>query len=655
MAPEPTPQDSASAEVLAAEATQEPAPPLDCPAADMPQDGGAAPAQDASPPAQTSEAPPAEVPPEAPAPRPKVAPLKADGPLPLDMLDLLTGMYLDAKHYSTIHKALSQTWSTQHSLGAAIKLMEEYGVKLTAEQQSKLLGLDEASMIEQLVSLLPLQSQEQFEQFFMQLQLIVSTAMRVRQALESGDDSTITKVLDEVGQSNIAKHVSQMAIMQAGLEVQRLKESHTAWVRDASSRMGRMLRGADDAMSAHKQLAEAQAQLSKYASSHNEKAKKMMMGMGSKQDKVVLKIVFQGWLELKAKLKQEEAIRKEYEDRIQEASKRLFDYKTSQKGNAKGVLMRQAAMGDNVLVSEVFAVLIKEVYDAKLELEAEAKLKEIEAKLAAQAGKNKDNAKAVLMRNLAASDSQLCDVCIEAWKKFIEEYKKNKDEEDAIKATEQRMNEFMKSKSEGAKGIIDRMNAATDSGLKEHIMSTWAQQFKDLKESQKMEELLAAKNAQFGAFNERNKGGAMTAGQKATAVKEYGLVNHAMCLWKEFTTIERLLRYYNNRIDARRGQLQGLQTMFRSFATQLETGIKEGTPRDFQVKQRKSNKADNAVALPSANKGTSGTKTPTGSKNDVASAEKTEVVAPLAVETGVPAESGVVEAPPEAPVEVVAS
>merc|ERR1712193_320918 len=105
----------------------------------------------------------------------------------------------------------------------------------------------------------------------------------------------------------------------------------------------------------------------------------------------------------------------------------LFDYKQSQKGNAKGVLLRQAASGDSALIAEVFGYLVKEPKQRKEDEEAERKLKEIEAKLAAQSGKNRDNAKAVLMRNLASGDNQLMDVCIECWKTRLVEYKKDKE------------------------------------------------------------------------------------------------------------------------------------------------------------------------------------------------------------------------------------
>merc|ERR1712054_734644 len=327
----------------------------------------------------------------------------------------------------------------------------------------------------------------------------------------------------------------------------------------------------------------------------------MMMGVASKNDKMCVSATFEEWRTLIQRQKKEAEIRVEYEERIEASQKRLFDYKQSQKGNAKGVLLRQAAAGDSALIGEVFAYLCKEPQQRKADEEAAAKLAEIEAKLAAQAGKNKDNAKAVLMRNLAQGDNMLMDVCMEAWKGWLADYKKNKESEDAVKAQEAKVAEFMKNKSDGAKSVIDKMNSATDSGLVEHVISTWVQYRKDLKKAEEMEAILNGENAKFASFAARNKNGAMSAGQKATEVKEYGLYIHSFLLWTEFCRVERLLRYYTTRMDHKKHQLQGLQSMFRNFATQLESGLKEGTPRDAAALKdggRKLSKSDNTVSLP---------------------------------------------------------
>jgi hypothetical protein len=354
----------------------------------------------------------------------------------------------------------------------------------------------------------------------------------------------------------------------------------------------------------------AEKKVAEFMKSKSEGAKGVIDRMNSATDSGLCEHVISTWIQYwKDKAKKEAEIRVEYEERIEASQKRLFDYKQSQKKNSKGVLLRQAAAGDGALLADVFGFLCKEPLARKADEEAARKMAEIEAKLSAQGSKNKENAKAVLMRNLASGDNMLMDVCIEAWKSWLVEYKKNKESEDAVKDAEAKVAAFMKSKSEGAKGIIDRMNAATDSGLTEHIMSTWVQYRKDEKKAQEMEELLNGANSKFSSFSDRNKQGAMSAGEKATAVKEYGLVIHALLLWQEFTKVERLLRYYGNRVEHKKHQLTGLQSMFRNFANQLETGLKEGTPRDqaaLKSGNRKLSKSENTVSLPNIQQKTSG-------------------------------------------------
>merc|ERR1711977_104311 len=480
---------------------------------------------------------------------------------------------------------------------------EQYGVVISPEEEQKLLKMDEAAVIDTLVGRMPQQTKEQFEHFFLQLQLIVSTATRIRTALEEGTPDIIGEALNDADQTGILPYILKMSIVQAGAEVIALRAQHENWTHDTESRMSQLLRGQDDAMQAQKQLAAAQAQLGHFQGSQKDKAYKAMMGVAGKNDRALADSIITNWKMVVDRIKKEAEIRVEYQERIEASQKRLFEYKQSQKGNAKGVLLRQAAAGDGALIGEVFAYICKPVTDRKLEEEAEKKMKEMEAKLAAQAGKNKDNAKAVLMRNLASSDNQLMDVCIEAWKGWLIEYKKNKEAEDAVKAAEQKVADFMKNKSEGAKGIIDRMNSATDSGLVEHVMSTWVQFRKDELKAAEMEALINGANNKFGYFSEKNKMGAMSAGQKATYVRDYGLMIHAILLWIDVTKVERLLRYYTNRVEHKKHQLQGLQTMFRTFANQLEVGLKEGTPRDAAAlgdkkSSKRLSKSENTVSLP---------------------------------------------------------
>merc|ERR1719214_394014 len=106
-------------------------------------------------------------------------------------------------------------------------------------------------------------------------------------------------------------------------------------------------------------------------------------------------------------------------------------------------------------------------------------MKAMEAKLAGQMGAQAENTKKVMARMSSGSDNALLTVVIGSWVKYVEEYKKNKEQEDAVKAQEKAMEEYMKKKKDDAKAVLDKMNTATDSGLVEHVVSTWVQHFKD--------------------------------------------------------------------------------------------------------------------------------------------------------------------------------
>merc|ERR1719392_344840 len=134
-----------------------------------------------------------------------------------------------------------------------MKLMEQHGVHIGPEEERRLAGLTEAQMIESLVSKMPQQTKEQFEHFFLQLQLIVSTATRIRTALEEGTPEVIQEALNDADQTGIMPYILKMSVVQAGTEVIALKAQHETWTAETESRMSKLLRGQDDAMQAQKQ------------------------------------------------------------------------------------------------------------------------------------------------------------------------------------------------------------------------------------------------------------------------------------------------------------------------------------------------------------------------------------------------------------------
>merc|ERR1711998_610272 len=171
--------------------------------------------------------------------------------------------------------------------------------------------------------------------------------------------------------------------------------------------------------------------------------------------------IFGSWFTLQQKLKSEKGIRDMFEAEIEALDTKLMEYRQASLNNVRNVLMRKAAEGDSALIQQVWKNWTDEVQETKREAGSQGAMAAMEAKLASHSAAQTENTKKVMARMSSGSDNALLTVVLGAWKQFLEDYKKNKDQEDAIKAQEKAMEDFMKQKKDGAKQVLDKMNAST--------------------------------------------------------------------------------------------------------------------------------------------------------------------------------------------------
>jgi len=517
----------------------------------------------------------------------------------------LVSNFLDDKHYSKISGSLAGNWNKFQSLTAAMKLMEQHGVHLSPEEEQRLSGMSEPQMIETLVTKMPQQSKEQFQHFFLQLQLIVSTATRVRTALEQGRADLVEQAMDDADSTGIAQYILKMSIVQAGSEVTNLKKQHQAWVKDAEAKLSRMVKGAEEAVIAKERLAKAQGELAVFQTEQNEHIKKVLMAFAGGSTTALLHGVLNSWAGYCKKMRVENAIYEEYREQIEAAEQRLIDAKAEQLKSVKGMIEKKHAGSQMSLVQEVFTLWYDDVVEAKFKISSAAEVEAMEARLKAAADHQAASAKKVLARCGAASEQGLRDMCFHEWVAFHQDYLKNKELEDAVKEEERRIKEFMKSHSENAQGLLNNMHAATETGLLHECLTAWNEYYKEEKAANEYAELMQAQGGRFGAFGERNKKGAQSVMERAHEHNLIMLYLKVFGAWRLDTKIEQLLKVHQGRIDGKRQQLVAVQQMFRNFAKQLESNIQSGgdSNRDLALGppskyKSKSAKPDGSVSLP---------------------------------------------------------
>jgi len=426
---------------------------------------------------------------------------------------------------------------------------------------------------------MPQQSREQFEHFFLQLSLIASTTTRLRAALECGNSDAVEEVMDSAENVGILQHILKMAVAQAGQEVKSHSQDHEDWLAVTSDRMGPLLQSQANALISEKALKDAKAQLHLHRSDANEKSKKVMMGLAGNSGKAMQAMVFSGWKDVIANSKLEAEIREEYAEEIAAAEKKLQDYILAQTAIMRNMINKRAADGEGGVLGACFSAFTEELKGKNDRLAKEAEMKEIEEKMSAFSKEQSAKNKKVMGRMNAGTDQGLMSLCLSAWVQFIAEYNKNREFEDAVKAEEKKIAEFMKKQKEGAKSVLNSMGNKNDAALQQSVLTAWIEVYTEFKKALEMEELLNGAGGKFSSFGARNKKNAGSAMERSAAATETSTLLVIFWYWKRETKVERMRRYARDKNTKKKQQLIGVKGLFKNFANELESGLKDGTPR----------------------------------------------------------------------------
>jgi hypothetical protein len=487
--------------------------------------------------------------------------------------------FLQQKHYQDLHKLLSEEWSHCHSLTAAVKLMEAHGVHLNELDQQRIQQMPEDRMIDALVLRMPEQTREQFEHFFLQLSLIASTTTRLRSALESGNDVAVEDVLDSAENVGILQFILKMAVAQAGNECKAHVKDHEDWLSITADRMAPLLQSQANMIVSKQALKDIKAQLELHHVTANEKTRKVLMSLVGSSMEALRASVFASWYDLVQTMKKEHEIRKEYAEEIEAAENRLQEYILQQTSIMKNMINRKSMDTEDGLLRGCMGALLDEWKLKGDRLAKEAEMKELEAKMAGFSQEQSAKSKKVLARMQGNNEKGLLEMCLQAWIQFIAEYNKNKELEDAVKAEEQKIAEFMKSHGESSKSVLNRMSQGSDSALIQQCFSGWVEVYQEQKKANEMEDLMYKNSAKFGSFGARNKASAGGAMDRAAQAQDDNTMIVIFWYWKRETRVERMKRYAKDKNSKKKQQLMGVKGLFKNFANELEQGLKDGTPR----------------------------------------------------------------------------
>jgi len=498
--------------------------------------------------------------------------------------------FFDEWHYRILHSGLAIAWDRIACLRLALDIFETVGVEMTEEEKVQYSEMeDESAMITLMVQHLPMAARKTFEHFVLQLQLVVSTVVQVRHALEEGLPDEVAKCF-EGGDSGPGQQILKQSIVEAGKQIHEAVEMHKSWKANTEARIVRLNISQDEAEHARQQLEAIQCQLDAFKGEQNAKSKSVLVGIAGKNDKMLVHSIFSTWVGWLIGHKMNKDIHAKFQKEIDDAEMALVNFRAKQLGISRGIIGRGNASADDALAGEILRIWFKHVIEEGHSKAADAKLDEMRKKFGDQQENSKAASKKVMMGMSAKNDTALVGFCFQGWSAAMAELKADAEIDALAKKAEAAFKEFKKKQSEKSRGVLDGMAGASENGLLKVILTAWMDDWKEGKKLADLEKMMGGNDAKFKSLNVNQKKNAKSVASATHAQEEENTIMVFFYAWATDTRTERVIAHYGGKLDQKKNQLDAVQTMFRSFASQLEQGI-GNTPRS----QRKSNRSQKGI------------------------------------------------------------
>lgn len=537
---------------------------------------------------------------------PKI-PINDDESLAMQLHNLL-----DEWSYRAMESSFAKTWTRRRVLGSALDILELFGLPFAPGSKEDLLDMPEEEMVSILVRVMPQDVRNSFDNIATELRAMLESQCRMRSALDSPADDQLKEILDDDNMPLVTQMILNQAVVHACAQVSKTQKVHLSWRQSTERRIDRLMCAAENAEHAHQQLLAVEAQLATFSSSQNAKSRQALMAMVGGNSKTLMHTAFSTWKGVVEQALMEAATRQKFEQQIKDTEARLMYLQGQQLRNIKGLVVGFAVQSERGLLGAVFGVWHKELEDRRRDGTFAANMKEAQQKLKELKLTQVVSARQMMFRFAADSAQGLLSACVQAWISHSQEYKREQEMEEAVKQAEAKVKAHLEYRKEDARRVLDRLATSSESGLLATVMQYWLNFVAEEKSAEELHAKLQTAQLKFTGLVTQH--GSTVRGVQTRVSKQLNLnlCMQVLSLWRLEVSAVKAQARYSLKMENKRRQLSGVNTLFKTFAQKLEekvdaevTGGGDTTVREVLVKPQRRHRShrgmertEGAVSLP---------------------------------------------------------
>eukprot|EP00929_Paragymnodinium_shiwhaense_P007571 TRINITY_DN111488_c0_g1_i1.p1 TRINITY_DN111488_c0_g1~~TRINITY_DN111488_c0_g1_i1.p1 ORF type:complete len:611 (+),score=158.30 TRINITY_DN111488_c0_g1_i1:156-1988(+) len=495
-------------------------------------------------------------------------------PSPQEVVASKLQQFLDDWHYCILHSSLAKTWPRSKVLSIALDILKLQGLALTDEEHGMLPTVEEVVMLDAVSAKMPLDVATNLEALSLQLQLSVSLATRLRNALEDSNDDDVQAVLEDQSSSGMAQLFLQQAVVTAGHEVHEIHACQASWKSNMERRMERLRAATTESEQMQQQLLETEAQLTTYSGSVKDKSKQVLLMLAECNTAAVVSTHFAAWRGHLLRQKEECDVRDGFKNRIINAENSLRALKARKPDRLNALFLRCNKHGAEELRRRAWSALRLHWRGERLiktGTVAEAATMEADVRLSKQevattAGK-------VIGRMALDLELGLLAASLRAW---LQQH---------LAARQARHLNVRSTTSKGAckdqalrfklqvQARIAHIRSLAKLDLLQDCVIHWKAFFKEARHAAEAKRLAKGTKRRLEILRACYLSTATQVRQRLTSNEEEFFLCRYVFAWRLECRVKQIKKHFSKRLDGRRQQLKSVQSLFSAFSQQLDEGL----------------------------------------------------------------------------------
>mmetsp|Transcript_41051 Transcript_41051/g.103085 ORF Transcript_41051/g.103085 Transcript_41051/m.103085 type:complete len:541 (+) Transcript_41051:1206-2828(+) len=484
-----------------------------------------------------------------------------------------------------VQSRVAKDWDRRQALSAALDIFELNGVPLPMKEE--LLAVDEQSVVGHIMEQMPEVTKNQFETISQALQMLAKEVAVVRRALDGADEGTSTQEVCESSQDTpVMQALLKRAVIQAAKEVASIQNCHASWRWSTEQRIGRLMTASQLAEEATRDLKEVENTLECFAPTMKLRSRAFVGRMTDGQETALLQPILLAWRGEAKREKRVAAARDRFEKELADIEEKLVISKQRQVATVKGVLARGAEQETAYLLRTSLDEWKRSVDELKKERDMQKQLLELQEKLDEAQAQQAANSKKVMAKMGMESLEGLLSMCLQGWTLQTKEGKQERLLQGEVQKAAAEADVHAAARRKKSVAVLESMSGSSAAATLQLFVQLWHKQVKEDKKASEAKAAADAQKSKLACLTETHLKNARGVQSRISDDQDTFLLLRCFSSWNLPVRVDKLQRKMIQKIESKKRQLGGVQELFKTFATQLESGLGDDSQDSGRISMR---------------------------------------------------------------------